>query len=175
MKRRGILLIAGLLSGLLLGGCGNSSTESAIQRASSTVISETSAAESVENTLNDSSSLSGETTAVENDIIISTKYGNLHFDGQWRDSVKTEESYKNDEGQIQFAAVINSNQYPLFTVIIGGDAGDPVGTLTDNDGISRKVFIEPQDLAADAQLSEDEQNRYYAMKESVNYLIDYLK
>ena len=67
------------------------------------------------------------------------------------------------------------NSYPLFEILIGEDSGDVVGTLTDDAGTQRKVYLHAEELPKDTKLKKNEQTRFYAMQEDLNYLIDHLK
>ena len=158
MKKRNILIlvIIGVLMIGMLGGCGDSASGSKSSSKSS-------------------SSASGKSSSTEEDMVISTKYGDIHYDGQWKDSVKTKESDKGGNAVVQFVAEIGGDDYPLFDVQIGSGDGDSVGKLKDDSGKSRKVYIKPHDLKDSNGLSSSEKNRFYAMKDSVNYLIDHLQ
>lgn len=65
--------------------------------------------------------------------------------------------------------------YELFKVLIGDDSSEVVGSLTDDTGTQRNVYLHVEELPADSGLEETEQTRFYAMQEDLNYLIDNLK
>lgn len=164
MKRSGILIAAGMIACLVLGGCSGAG--------SSSEPAQTAAAESGQEMPVEASDTSD---MMEEDMVVSTAFGDLHYDGQWKDSLETQETENGDRTEIEFTAKMDSGTYPLFKVTIGGEDGEPVGTLTGEDGTVRNVYIEPYDPENLDQMSEEEQNRFYAMKDSINYLIDNLK
>jgi hypothetical protein len=71
--------------------------------------------------------------------------------------------------------VIGEKKIDMFEIQIGSGEGDPVGKITDSEGVQRDVylrFIEMEDLEG---LTEGETNRVYAMQESLNFVIDTLR
>lgn len=109
------------------------------------------------------------------DMVIETKYGNLHYNDQWREYVKIDQSEDGDVVSVAFTAVINDNEYPLFVVNIGGGEGSEVGKLTDADGKERIVYIQASEIKEEEALDANEQNRLYAMQEDINYVVDHLE
>ncbi len=172
--KRILFWTAGLICTLIMSGCGAQkaaeSTGSSADSTASAALSVVSEAETG-SLPTESGTLSAGT---EQDWVIPTQYGDLHFDDQWQDSVKTSETDQDGVADVAFTAEIDGSSYPLFDVKIGGDGDDAVGTLKDSEGNKRNVYIEPHDLDEGASLDDSEKNQYYAMKESVNYLIDHL-
>ena len=74
-----------------------------------------------------------------------------------------------------FAAAVNGQEYNLFKVMICDAEGDSVGTVTDDAGQTRNVFVDVPELPDLSDLNEDEQNQLYAMQEAVNALIENLQ
>lgn len=109
------------------------------------------------------------------DVVIGTAYGDLHYPDQWTEFVKTEQIENDDSIVVTFEAEINGKRYPLFKTTIGGENGDLAGTITDSAGTIRNVYIYVEELPEDPELTEEEQNRLYAMQEDLNYLIDSLE
>ena len=64
--------------------------------------------------------------------------------------------------------------FGLLMWIIGDDSSEVVGSLTDDTGTQRNVYLHVEELPADSGLEETEQTRFYAMQEDLNYLIDHL-
>ena len=127
--------------------------------------------ESVEN-----SSVDEDTPSVsQDDIVISTQYGDLYYPEQWTEFVKTTQENSGDTIVVKFEAEINGNTYELFDVIVNGDSGTSVGEITDEKGVMWNVAVSLNELTEISELTEGEQNRLYAMQEDVNYLIDNLK
>lgn len=112
---------------------------------------------------------------VSEDLIIHTEYGDLHYPDQWREYIKTIQEKKSDTIKVTFEFEVDKSDYKLFEILIGGDNGEIIGKLTDNNGIQRNVYLCVAELPVNSGLDEAEQNRFYAMQEDLNYLIDNLK
>ena len=69
----------------------------------------------------------------------------------------------------------NGQEYNLFKGMICDAEGDSVGTVTDDAGQTRNVFVDIPELPDLSDLNEDEQNQLYAMQEAVNVLIENLQ
>ena len=63
----------------------------------------------------------------------------------------------------------------MFQVVVGDSDEVEVGTLTDESGTQRKVYMKVTELEEEDALTDTEQNRLYAMQEDLNYVIDHLK
>ena len=150
VKLIGYLLCVALLCGLLA-GCGNSSA------AQSSVSAE-----------------QGSTASVE-DVVVHTEYGDLLYPDRWQEYVTIRQEQKGNTIVVSFETKSGKNSYPLFEILIGEDNGDVVGTLTDDAGTQRKVYLHAEELPKDTKLEKNEQTRFYAMQEDLNYLIDHLK
>lgn len=109
------------------------------------------------------------------DFVIQTEYGDLHYPDQWREYIKTIQEKKSDTIKVTFEFEVDKSDYKLFEILIGGDNGEIIGKLTDNNGIQRNVYLCVAELPVNSGLDEAEQNRFYAMQEDLNYLIDNLK
>lgn len=107
-------------------------------------------------------------------MAIETKYGDLSYPAKWEDSLATTESEKNNIFFVNFSAKIGEQEYNVFTVMICGEEGDSVGTITDKSGTTRNVFVDIPELSELTGLSEEDQNLLYAMQEGVNVLIENL-
>ena len=116
-----------------------------------------------------------EQTVVDEDMVIETKYGTLHYNDQWREYVRVSQTEDGDVVSISFTALINGKEYPLFDVSIGGGPGSEVGKLTDSEGKMRIVYIKASEIKEEKDLNANEQNRLYAMQEDINYIVDHLK
>lgn len=112
---------------------------------------------------------------ISSDFVIQTDYGDLHYPDQWREYVKTIQEKKSDTIKVTFEFEVDKSDYKLFEILIGGDNGEIIGKLTDNNGIQRNVYLRVAELPMNSSLDEAEQNRFYAMQEDLNYLIDNLK
>lgn len=116
---------------------------------------------------------SDEETAAEL-MEISTEYGILYYPAEWEDSLNTEETNEGGFLTVLFSTEADGQSYDLFRVMINSEEGDSVGTVTSEDGTERNVFIETLELSDISGLSEDEQNRLYAMQEGINVLMENL-
>lgn len=156
MKRRWIVCLLGLsLAGTLLAGCGQEAPkiEGAVLSA-------------------DVQEQQGE---LENEVMeIETSYGTLSYPEQWKDCLDVEQEESEDGVQLIFQAEIEDELYPLFEITIGEGDGEAVGVIQDEDGVSRDVYVkilENEDLE---DLSDEEIDRIYAMKEGINDVLDHL-
>ena len=109
------------------------------------------------------------------DFVIRTEYGDLHYPDQWREYIKTIQEKKSDTIKVTFEFEVDKSDYKLFEILIGGDNGEIIGKLTDNNGIQRNVYLRVAELPVNSGLDEAEQSRFYAMQEDLNYLIDNFK
>ena len=111
----------------------------------------------------------------EDYMVISTEYGDLYYPRQWEDWLKTEQSMEGESLNISFSAQIHDVEYPMFQVTVGESGETEVGELTDSSGVRRTVYIKMDELQEGNGLSEEEQQRFYAMQEGLNDIIDHLK
>lgn len=165
MKKRRI--IAGILSGLLLtallAGCGAKEDETVKPPSTEAApVVQTEAQQPVQ-------------TEDVPYVTVSTPYGNLYFQDQWENMMKTEQKETGDSVEVSFCAEINDMTYTLFYVTIGPGEGTCVGELTGPDGVKREVFVRSNEMEDAPELSESERNRLYAMQEDINYIIENLK
>lgn len=109
------------------------------------------------------------------DMVIHTDYGDLHYPESWREYVNIEQKQTENSITVSFETQSGDTTYQLFEVVIGEDTGDVVGTLTDETGTQRNVYLHVEELQADSTMEDSEQTRFYAMQEDLNYLIDNLK
>ncbi|MCD7860256.1 MAG: hypothetical protein LUH51_08915 [Firmicutes bacterium] len=116
------------------------------------------------------------TTGMEDGLSeISTELGTLYFPSEWIDDVVTQEENGDSSCSVTFSAEIGGAWYELFTVSIGENEENSVGTLTDADGNARAVSIEAYDLGDLSALSAEEQDQLYAMQEALNVVAENLK
>ena len=62
----------------------------------------------------------------------------------------------------------------LELIIIGKGDGEPVGSIQDADGKMHDVYVNTEEKDELKKLSDEEQNRFYAMKEGINEVLDHL-
>lgn len=110
-------------------------------------------------------------------LVIETKYGYLYYPDRWNEYVTTTQEETSDAVTVCFEATVNGEKYPLFNIEVAEDSGstEASGTITDTAGKVHDVFAHMLELEDTDALSEDELNRIYAMKESLNDLIENLK
>ena len=110
-----------------------------------------------------------------NTVTVHTEYGDIYFQEQWAEFMKTEQVMEDNVLTVSFMAEFNGKRYPLFTIFVGAGEGDPVTQITDADGVQRDVFVVFEELLEYDELASDEQNRLYAMQEEINFVIENLK
>ena len=112
---------------------------------------------------------------VPDHVVVGTAYGYLQFHDQWMEFMKTEQQTEGDVVHVFFTAVINDMEYPLFTITIGGDGGEPICQMTDANGVTRPVYVQVEEIGDISALDEGEQDRLFAMQEEINYIIENIK
>lgn len=108
-------------------------------------------------------------------VTIETQYGNLYYQSCWNSFMQVEQEVNENSIIVTFQAEFHNVIYPLFQVTIGEAEGSPVGTLIDQSGTRRDVYIQLMKLEGVSALTIDEQNRLYAMQEEINYVIENLE
>lgn len=107
-------------------------------------------------------------------ITISTELGDLYYPEQWADYLETSQEWEDDSLIVSFSAKIDESEFPMFQVTIGSSEDTLVGELTDDSGTKRNVYMSVEEIETSDALSEEEQQRLYAMQEDLNYVIDHL-
>ncbi len=106
---------------------------------------------------------------------IDTGLGKLCFPVKWKETVRTDVSRNGDSAAVRFSTVMEGREYELFTVTVGAEEGEPVGSLTDETGAVRSVFIKASGLEPADDLTSEQKDSLYAMQEDLNFVIDNLK
>ena len=161
VKLIGYLLCVALLCGLLA-GCGNDKVQ---EEQNDNVFADT-IPEEDDNVFADT---------IPEDVVVHTDYGDLHYPDRWQEYVTIRQEQNGNTIAVTFETKSGEETYELFKVLIGDDSGEVVGSLTDDTGTQRNVYLHVEELPADSGLEETEQTRFYAMQEDLNYLIDNLK
>ncbi len=112
--------------------------------------------------------------APENSVTVTTDYGNLYYQDQWIEFMSVHQGMDGNVLTVSFFGKVEEQQYPLFRLLIGDRPGEPVGMITDATGVKRSVYLEMMDWGDISQLSSTHQNRLFALKEEINYIIDKL-
>ena len=165
-KRLLFLALCSFVLAAALTGCGNKEvppTETAVVVQTEPTVTETEAA------------ATEETFADPNIIAVKTPYGRLYYQEQWAEFMKVVQLTEGEKLTVRFAAEFNGMEYPLFVLDIGAGEGDLAGSITDADGVQRDVFLRVEENIEHAELSQDEQNRLYAMQEEINFVLENLK
>ena len=108
-------------------------------------------------------------------ILISTKYGDLYYQDQWEDFMNIQVTEKDTCVIVSFTAEIDGVKYPLFQLTVGEGGDEPVGQITDVQGVKHNVFVSMEEISGISNLTEGEQNRLYAMQEEINFILENLK
>lgn len=111
---------------------------------------------------------------VNNITEVKTKYGSLFYPQRFEADMKTREDDRDDGCIVEFFAVCDGKEYILFDVSIGIENGQLAGFLTDSKGTERNVFVNVPEIENIDALSSEEQDKLYAMQESVNIIADNL-
>ena len=111
---------------------------------------------------------------IPEDVVVRTDYGDLHYPDRWQEYVTIRQEQNGNTIAVTFETKSGEETYELFKVLIGDDSSEVVGSLTDDTGTQRNVYLHVEELPADSGLEETEQTRFYAMQEDLNYLIDHL-
>lgn len=149
LQRCTILLLCGLLVCGMLAGCSKADEQKETQNSDSTVEAA--------------------------DILIQTSYGTLHYPGNWQEYVTIRQEQSGSAVLVTFETEINGAMYELFRISIGQDEGSVVGSITDDSGTQRNVYLNVDGVPDESSVGEGEMSRYYAMQEDLNYLIEHLK
>lgn len=118
---------------------------------------------------------SGKTNDDSDLMKIETEYGELFYPGQWKEYVEISQEKEEEVLYVRFNANINETYYPLFEITIGKGDGDAAGKISDADGNLRHVYVHVEESENLSDLSEEEENRLYAMKEGINEIVDHLE
>lgn len=144
-----VLLLCGLLVCGMLAGCSKADVQKDTQNTGSPVEAE--------------------------DILIQTSYGTLHYPGNWQEYVTIRQEQSGSAVLVTFETEIDGAKYELFRISIGQDEGSVVGSITDDSGTQRNVYLNVDEAPDESSVGEGEMSRYYAMQEDLNYLIEHLK
>lgn len=120
-----------------------------------------------------------EETAAEDtpkDLMVTTPYCNLHYPGQWQDSVRVEMESTAYGCIVTFYGSVGDQEEKLFAVFFTESSDDsfPVGIIT-HGGTAMDVSVELFDIVPGSGLEEPDADELNAMQEGVNYLIDRLE
>ena len=110
-----------------------------------------------------------------NDLVILTAYGDLHYPESWQEYVIIRQNQRGDDIVVTFSSKFEERECTLFEVTIGSEDGSLVGMLKAADGTQRNVYLRVTPMPENAGWTEAEENRFYAMQEDLNYLLDHLK
>lgn len=168
-----IVLIVGVVIGFLISQR-NSSDPVSDSSASAQSGSDEEANQLTDSTQSNSIPESNVVTPAPEYVTISTELGDLYYPEQWSDYLESSQEWENDSLVISFSAKIREAEFPMFQVTIGNSEDALVGELTDSSGTKRNVYMSVVEIEPSEELSEEEQQRVYAMQEDLNYLIDHL-
>lgn len=142
----------------VLAGCGNDDVQN----------------DNVQNVQEDQNN-NASTDVIPEDVVVHTDYGDLHYPDRWQEYVTIRQEQNGNTITVIFETRSGEETYELFKVLIGDGSSEVVGSLTDDTGTQRNVYLYVEELPTDSGLEETEQTRFYAMQEDLNYLIDNLK
>lgn len=106
---------------------------------------------------------------------ISTKCGTIYVPQKYAEEMETSIENGENDCKVTFSAKNGDQAYTLFSLAIGTEDGENVGSLSDENGTQREVYVTVPELEGIDTLPQDEQDRLYAMQEAVNTVIENLK
>ncbi len=167
--------LAAIVLGLALAGCQADPVQTTPANTTDPVPEATTLADMAQETTPGTTPESTYPPAPIHSIAVDTEYGQLFFQDQWLEFMHIEQRMEADALTVTFYGTVEGQRYPLFCFTIGGDGGEPLGTLTDLSGKQRPVYAKMLDLGDTSQLSQSHQNRLYAMKEDINFVLENLR
>lgn len=115
-----------------------------------------------------------EETTVVNFMQIDTPYCLLQYPAIWADWLHIEHTKSDGIYRVEFYCDLNGHEALLmFTVLFGGDEGEQLGVVTNEEGVTVPVNILMNTPSEDG-LPENEKNILYSMQEALNLLIQQL-
>ena len=115
-------------------------------------------------------------SSVVNMLTIQTPYGALHYPVRWKEYLVTEQTENEENGiySVEFyGKVANREKCLLFTILFGGDEGDQLGAILQDNGDFITVNILVAELKLDGW-SESDMQILFTMQEAMNELIEQL-
>lgn len=113
-------------------------------------------------------------TAVYEDIIIETSYGNLYYPGEWEHLIHVVVTQEEDYA-VEFYVISDTQQrYHLFDVFFTDNLENVVGVLNTVDGQTIGVGINIYPITVELESDEDHIEMLRNIQESVNYVIQKL-
>lgn len=114
-------------------------------------------------------------SSVVNMLSIQTPYCTLRYPVRWKDYLVTEQRSNEETGvySVHFYGEIAGEKYLLFSILFGGDEGEQLGVVPENDKGYITVNVLLAELKMDGWRDEDVQ-LLCAMQEAVNDLIGQL-
>ena len=105
--------------------------------------------------------------------VITTPYGDLRYPAALYPDLQREEGQADGAYSMAFRTAEDGVVYDLFTLYIGGEAGDAtyLGSLTGKDGSENEVYVLPGELGDLSGLDGEVQDRIYAMQEALNEVL----
>ena len=108
-------------------------------------------------------------TKKDEDIVIKTKYVDLHYPLIWEDRFSYEISEEDPYTVKGFAAIDEHKPVEIFEIVFDAAKGDIAGKI---DGVSIGIVI--SEVKYDKTWTEGEKSAVIAMQEDINYLLDML-
>lgn len=113
-------------------------------------------------------------TPIVNYMQFETPYCVLHYPAIWADWLCVEYAEHGDAYTVEFYCSLDDHEPLLmFTVLFGGDEGEQLGVVTNEEGMIVPVNI-LMNTPSEEGLQEEERNILYSMQEALNLLIQQL-
>lgn len=105
-------------------------------------------------------------------VEITTSYCVVKYPIAFQDQIRVDAENQEDRAELKFSVLLNNAEYPLYSLIFGGNEGIPVGTLTRKDGTVVSVAI--LFCQADESLDMESLQSFYAVQETLNDVLQSL-
>lgn len=108
------------------------------------------------------------------ELFIDTPYGQLKYPEKWKAYLEVIHAEQKPYAVEFYCTLPQRSRELMFTIYIGGSAGDQIGTITDGNGQAHRVGVTSREFTPPADWSQAETEVYYLMLEDINYIIESL-
>lgn len=156
-----VVMICGLIS-----GCGKKAEEPTTQSAETTqAVTETTQPATTAPVYG---VLTVEAVEEQGDMmVVVTSFGQVKYPYAFADMVQVKAQNNENVAALEFSAVISGEEYPVFTLWFGSDAGIALGTLA-IEGEAEPRAVSAEFATADAAALGEKANAFFAVQECFN-------
>lgn len=109
-----------------------------------------------------------ETEAVLEDVDLTTPYGTVTYPGEYTGKLRIAQDRSRGYSLRVFATMPGKTEIHLFDILIGGSGDVFAGTLTDQSGKIKEVYLNVSELELEDSWTESEREDVYAMQMLLN-------